>query len=126
MKRTTSKTTRRTRSRKQTGDLHVTPMKSMGLFEASKKLRGVRFEETRELTTPERALWEQAKRGRGRPKKAPGEKAARVLITIAPGLLAAADDYARSRGISRAELIARGLLSVMPGVGKQPRSKRAS
>jgi hypothetical protein len=92
-------------------------MKSMGLFEASKKLQGVRFEKTRELTPAERALWNQAKRGRGRPKKAPGDKAARVLVSIAPGLLAEADEYARRQGISRAELFARGLLKVLPGRG---------
>jgi len=101
--------------RKRAVALHTTPMKSMGLFEASKKLQGVRFEKTRELTSTERALWDQAKRGRGRPKKAPGDKAARVLVSIAPSLLAEADDYARRQGISRAELFARGLLKVLPG-----------
>jgi len=42
----------------------VTPMKSMGLFEASKTLSGMQYEEMRELTTSERALWKQAKQVR--------------------------------------------------------------
>jgi hypothetical protein len=89
------------------------PMKSMRLTEASKKLQGIRFEQTRELTPAERAQWDRAKRGPGRPRKAAGEKAARVLVTIAPDLLAAADAYARREGISRAELFARSLVGVL-------------
>ena len=123
MNRTKNKTTATSTSRAGSGvreravALHTTPMKTMGLFEASKKFQGMRFEKTRELTPTESALWDQAKRGRGRPKKAPGDKVARVLVSIAPGLLAEADDYARRQGISRAELFARGLMKVLPGRG---------
>ncbi len=42
-----------------------------------------------------------------------GEKSARVLVTLAPKLLAEADGYAKREGISRAELIARGLTVVL-------------
>src|SRR5687767_8084084 len=42
---------------------------------------------------------------RGRPAKSPGEKAARVLITMAPPLLAAADAAAARSGLTRAALI---------------------
>jgi metal-responsive CopG/Arc/MetJ family transcriptional regulator len=41
--------------------------------------------------------------------KPAGEKAARVLVTIPPTLLAAADAYAQRSGISRAELIRRAM-----------------
>jgi hypothetical protein len=92
------------------------PMEAMHLVEASKKLEGIRFEKTRDLTPAERASWEQAKRGPGRPRKPAGEKAARVLVTISPRLLAAADAYAQREGISRAELFARGLAAVLPKV----------
>ena len=88
------------------------PMKSMRLAEASKKLEGIAFDQTRALTATERASWDQARRGPGRPRKPAGEKAARVLVTIAPDLLAAADGYAQRERISRAELSARGLVAV--------------
>ena len=44
-------------------------------------------------------------RPRGRPVKPASERAARVLITLAPELLAAADAAAGKRGMSRAGLI---------------------
>jgi len=91
----------------------LTPMKAMRLVEASKKLAGINFDRTRQMSPAERAAWSEARRGPGRPRKAPGEKAARVLVTLAPALLAAADGYAQREGISRAELIARGLLTVL-------------
>ncbi len=93
--------------------LALSPTKGMGLTEASKKSEGIGIERTRELTAGERASWNRAKRGPGRPRKSAAEKAARVLVTIAPSLLAKADSYARRQGISRAEWIARGLVAVM-------------
>jgi len=42
---------------------------------------------------------------RGRPRKPEGKKAARVLITMAPHLLAAADAAADQTGLTRAALI---------------------
>jgi hypothetical protein len=89
-------------------------MVAMGLSRASKSPEGIRFEATREMTVAESEVWNGAKRGRGRPKKPPGEKAARVLVTITPDLLAAADAFAARSGISRAELFARGLAAVLP------------
>ena len=47
---------------------------------------------------------------RGRPRKAAGEKAARVLITMGPQLLAAADAAAGKRGLTRAALIREAVL----------------
>jgi len=88
-------------------------MKAMRLAEASAKLEDIGFEQTRALTPDERAAWNQARRGPGRPRKPAGEKAARVLITIAPDLLAAADDYAQREGVTRAELFARGLQQIL-------------
>jgi hypothetical protein len=93
--------------------MKLSPMKTMGLAEASKKLVGIGFDQMREMTPAEQALWAHAKRRPGRPRKPADEKAARVLVTLAPDLLAAADGYAQREGISRAELIARGLLTVL-------------
>jgi hypothetical protein len=104
----------RGRSAASITSLTVSPMKSLGLVQASKKLEGIRFDKTRELTPAERALWGRAKRGRGRPKKPAEERVARVLVSIAPDLLAAADAYAQRQRISRAELFARGLQAVLP------------
>jgi hypothetical protein len=98
---------------KNKNPLKASPMKAMRLAEASKELAGINFDQTREMTPREQASWARAKRGPGRPRKPAGEKAARVLVTLAPDLLAAADGYARRTGISRAELIARGLLTVL-------------
>jgi hypothetical protein len=91
----------------------LSPMKVMRLAEASKKLEGIGFDQTRLLTLDERASWDQARRGPGRPRKPAGEKAARVLMTIAPDLLATADGYAKREGTSRAEVFARGLVAVL-------------
>lgn len=91
----------------------LSPMKAMRLAEASGKLRGIGFDQTRDLTPAERALWDRARRTPGRPRKSAGEKSARVLVTLAPKLLAEADGYAKREGISRAELIARGLTVVL-------------
>lgn len=44
-------------------------------------------------------------RRRGRPAKRPNEKASRVLITIPPELLSAADAAAKKRGLTRAGLV---------------------
>ena len=71
----------------------------------------------RPMTARERRRGERAKRGRGRPSKAPGQKAVRVLLTIPPPLLAEADAFARHHGLSRSDLFARGLRIVFAAAG---------
>ena len=88
-------------------------MKAMRLAEASEKLRGLGFDQTRDLTPAKPAFWDLARRTPGRPHKSAEEKSARVLVTLAPKLLAEADGCAKRQGISRAELIARGLAVVL-------------
>ena len=66
---------------------------------------------SRPLTDQERAQWIRTRRGR--PRKAPGTKAARVLFTIDPELLKQADEYARRHGLTRAQLLAAGLRAAM-------------
>jgi hypothetical protein len=63
------------------------------------------------LSVRGKALWKAAKRGR--PRKNPGEKASRMLISVEPTLLAAADDFARQHGKSRSQLVAEGLRLAM-------------
>jgi hypothetical protein len=62
-------------------------------------------------------------RKRGRPAKPENEKAARVLITMTPKLLAAADAAAGKRGLTRAALIRE---AVLDWLGRKPRSRKSA
>jgi hypothetical protein len=74
--------------------------------EAKKLERGILFEETRPMSARSKALWESAKRGRGRPRKPAGQKAQRILISIEPKLLALVESFAASNGLDRSRLFA--------------------
>lgn len=74
--------------------------------EARKWERGISFEKTRPLSKHSQALWSLAKRGRGRPPKPKDEKAARVLISVDPHLLAMIDAFAASNSVDRSKLFA--------------------
>lgn len=63
------------------------------------------------LTAADRKLLARAARGPGRPKVGAGAK--RVLVSIEARLLDQADDTARRLGLTRSELIARGLRSAI-------------
>lgn len=63
------------------------------------------------LTARDRQLHRKAGLKLGRPRK--GEGAKRVLITVERGLLRKADFYAKTKGLSRSELIAKALKSVL-------------
>lgn len=66
----------------------------------------------RPLTANQRALHHRAaKRGPGRPRI--GKGAAKLYISMERGLLQQADAFARSRGITRSELIARGVRAML-------------
>jgi hypothetical protein len=74
--------------------------------EAKKLERGTSFEQTRPLSDRSKVLWDLAKRGRGRPPKPAGEKAARILISMEPGLLAIVEKFVASNGLDRSKLFA--------------------
>jgi hypothetical protein len=60
------------------------------------------------LTPAQRRRWEGVRRAmKGRPRV--GRGAARVQVTVERGLLEEADAYARRNGMTRAQLIARGI-----------------
>ena len=61
-------------------------------------------------------------RKRGRPPKPADQKAARVLITMTPKLLAAADAAADTRGLTRAGLIRQ---AVLDWLARQPQRRRS-
>jgi hypothetical protein len=69
------------------------------------------WDEFKPITASDRRMHQQARR-RGRPKIGDGAK--RVMITVEMGLLKAADDYARRSGMSRSELVANGIRSILP------------
>jgi hypothetical protein len=60
---------------------------------------------------------------RGRPSKPAGEKAARVLITMDPRLLAAADIAASHKGLTRAGLISS---AIVDWLAHQPRKRKSA
>lgn len=92
-----------------------TELNAAELAKPTKDIANVRYEETRVMNKAERAQWNRAKRRRGRPRKA--ETAARVLITVERGLLNEADALARSQGVSRSQLIAQGLRTLIRKAG---------
>lgn len=83
------------------------------LADSTRGVENIRLRDTRPLTSSQQHDWDRSRRGPGR-RKAASAKAARVFITIKPELLAAADAYAAKKGMTRAELFARGLASVLP------------
>jgi hypothetical protein len=90
-------------------------MNTAELAEATREFdQDFAFLKGRPLTQAEKALHERALR-RGRPRV--GQGAEKIRVSIERGLLAEADAYARKRGISRSELIAEGLKTV---IGRKP------
>jgi hypothetical protein len=83
--------------------------------EVARLARGTDYKETRPLSAKEKALWEAARRGRGRPPKAPGAKSVAVQVTFEPRLLQKIDHYAHSKKMSRSQLLARGAKLAMQG-----------
>jgi hypothetical protein len=94
---------------------HFVNMTLAELREATKEYENIKLSDLRPLSPEMRAKWESAKRGRGRPRKL--VKAARVLTTIDPELLAKADAVAKKRNSTRAALIAEGLRMVIAKTG---------
>jgi hypothetical protein len=68
------------------------------------------WDEFKPMTAADRLQHQRARRP-GRPKVGRGAK--RVMITVEKGLLKAADDYAKRIGMSRSELVANGIRSIM-------------
>jgi hypothetical protein len=67
------------------------------------------WDEFKPLTPKDRALHRKARRGR--PKVGKGAK--RVLVTMERTLLKQADDYAKQAGLSRSQLIAQGVQTIL-------------
>jgi len=64
------------------------------------------------LTARQRSAWTRAKRRLHRSDEA---KARRVSIALPPELLNKSDSYAKKLGVSRSELVKRGLRAVLAG-----------
>jgi hypothetical protein len=63
-------------------------------------------------TPADLAQQRRARRKGGRPRKGLGAKT--ISLTVEKGLLARSDAYAKRLGISRAELVQRGLQAIVP------------
>jgi hypothetical protein len=85
-------------------------MTTAELREATKEF-DKEFVPTRPLSTRMRAQLRRARLGPGRPKIGKGAKS--VLISVEQGLLEDADAFARKYRLSRSELFARGLRTVL-------------
>lgn len=75
---------------------------------AAELAKGTDYRDTRPLSPRDMALWNAAKQGRGRPRKPLGSKAVPVRVTFEPALLKRMDAYTKAKGMSRAQLLARG------------------
>jgi hypothetical protein len=72
--------------------------------------RGLNLEDGRPLSPKERREHDRAKRvRRGRPAKAPGEKAGRYMVSMDPALHKAAVKFSRMEKVSLSGLIAEAL-----------------
>jgi hypothetical protein len=71
------------------------------------------------LTAEDRERWARAKKKPGRPRQGLGVKV--ISVSVERGLLARSDAAARKLGISRAELIARGLRAALASTGRGKR-----
>lgn len=86
-------------------------MTTKELEEATKDLNEeFAFTKSRPLNRRERQLHAKARK-RGRPQV--GEGAEKIRVSIERGLLVKSDAYARKHGMSRSELIAKGLRAVI-------------
>lgn len=92
-------------------------MTSAELAKATKQFdKPLRLEDTRPLSAANRARWERARRQPSRSvyvMDSDGKGAEPVLIELDGDLLKRADAYARSRQMTRAELIDRSLRSTL-------------
>lgn len=66
-----------------------------------------------------KAQWARAKRKRGRPRKGQGVKV--ISVSVEQELLARSDRLAEKLGITRAELISRGLQAALAAADKSAR-----
>jgi hypothetical protein len=74
------------------------------------------IDQTRPLTPAERARWERIRRKPGRPRV--GRGATVISVSVERALLERSDALAKSMGLTRARLIARGLKAVLAAEGR--------
>jgi hypothetical protein len=87
--------------------------------------REILFEETRPLSPKGKALWERSKRGTSTPKRGKrtrGAGARAVVIPIDRALLERADRYAKRRGMTRTQLVIKGLETILGDRGPSTHS----
>ena len=70
-----------------------------------------RLARSRPLNAEERRRWRRFKNKMGRPRVGQGAKT--ISLTVENGLLKQADAYAKAHGITRANLVAQGLRTIL-------------
>ena len=101
----------RNKNKNKNKNKNYTRMTTSELAEATRDLeKEFVFEKGKPLEAKDRKAHAAARR-RGRPRIGLG--AEKIRVTIERGLLREADRFARSRGMSRSEMIARGLRAVL-------------
>ena len=78
--------------------------------------REVVIDEFGPMTAAARARWVRAKRKPGRPRRGKGAKV--ISVGVEPALLSRSDDLAKELGLSRADLIERGLQTMLAAQGR--------
>lgn len=68
-------------------------------------------EELQPLTSTQRKVWAKARKRMGRPRIGKGARV--ISLSVEKGLLQRADAYAKRLGLTRAQLVARGLEAVI-------------
>ena len=76
--------------------------------------------ESKPLTAIDRERWNRFKKKAGRPKVGQGVRI--ISLSVERGLLKEADAFAKRNGMSRAELVARALRSILSGAEKSRRA----
>jgi hypothetical protein len=87
-------------------------MNTRELAEATREFDGdLDWSRLRPLNAKEKALWERAKRKRGRPPVGEGSKV--ISLSVEKSLLQRSDNFAKKQGLTRAQLFARALESLL-------------
>jgi len=87
-------------------------MNTQELAEATREFDGdLDFRRLKPLSPEMKALWERMKRKRGRPPVGEGSKV--ISLSVEKSLLKKSDDLAKKQGLTRAQLFARALESLL-------------
>ena len=115
--KTTDKTSRKSPTR----------MTAAELADVARGAENINFDDTRPLPPEMAAVWDRAKRGRGRPRIGAG--AEKVLISMEKRLLLVTDALAKRKGLDRSKLVAHAIREMLrreaEEKGRKPAANRS-